>query len=61
MSENQFNAGDVVVVKSGGPELTVDKVENNVFVKCFYWSEEEKAFKHITIMAHLLDLVKKVD
>ena len=59
MTEIQINSGDVVKVKSGGPELTVDKIENNIYVKCFYWDETEKAFKHITVLSHLLEVVKK--
>lgn len=27
MSEHKLNAGDVVVLKSGGPNMTVDRVE----------------------------------
>lgn len=30
MAKNAFNRGDVVVLKSGGPPMTVDEVPNNL-------------------------------
>lgn len=37
----QFNPGDVVQLKSGGPRMTVDTVEAGPIYKCV-WFEGEK-------------------
>ncbi len=47
MSETEFKVGDVACLKSGGPEMTVSKVENDeIWVEWFYRKElNQKTFK----------------
>jgi uncharacterized protein YodC (DUF2158 family) len=44
MPQNEFKVGDVVVLKSGGPKMTVYEVDGNL-VSCQYWSEPAKRFE----------------
>lgn len=43
MSEIQFNAGDVVLLKSGGPTMTVDwaEAEEGTMTCCCSWFDEK--------------------
>jgi uncharacterized protein YodC (DUF2158 family) len=56
MSERPFKVGDVVTLKSMGPEMTVERVlVNNLRVECLYFDGKDfikKSFKD--------DILKKV-
>ncbi len=49
-----FDKGDVVILKSGGPALTVLEMDDED-VKCLYFSEEIGEFKKTTIPAFALE------
>jgi uncharacterized protein YodC (DUF2158 family) len=44
MPQNEFKVGDVVVLKSGGPKMTVYEVDGH-WVSCQFWSEAAKRFE----------------
>lgn len=50
----KFSKGDVVIVKSGGPALTVVDVDDDE-VKCLYFAEELGEFKKTTLPAFVLE------
>lgn len=50
----RFSKGDVVIVKSGGPALTVVDVDDDE-VKCLYFAEELGEFKKTTLPAFVLE------
>lgn len=37
---NKFNAGDVVQVKSGGPYMTIENIEENGRVWCVWFDKD---------------------
>jgi uncharacterized protein YodC (DUF2158 family) len=49
-----YNPGDTVIVKSGGPALTVLSVDGD-HVKCLFFSEELGEFKEAVIPAFALE------
>ena len=54
MEIETFQPGDIVILKSLGPILTVEQMDSAAFVKCFYWNEVKGEFLHITILTVLL-------
>ncbi|MDR6786387.1 uncharacterized protein YodC (DUF2158 family) [Pedobacter africanus] len=52
----KFNAGDIVIIKSGSPKMTV-YASTKEWVYCYYYSEEEKQIKEaIKLPAEILQL-----
>lgn len=51
MANETFKAGDVVKLRSGGPEMTVDYVEDNGYAYCTWYDfnthalNSERAFR----------------
>jgi uncharacterized protein YodC (DUF2158 family) len=37
-----FKVGDVVVLKSGGPQMTVDEIRTSKSVHCMWFNDEER-------------------
>ncbi|CAJ0561823.1 TPA: DUF2158 domain-containing protein [Proteus mirabilis] len=38
---SNFNIGDVVVLKSGGPKMTVSEVRNDNYVTCVWFEDKQ--------------------
>jgi len=48
---SQFKPGDIVVLKSGGPKMTVDSISDNN-ISCIWFADnkaESRTFKEITL------------
>jgi len=60
MAENtKIQAGDVVELKSGGPEMTVGYFENGSEVTC-YWFDNANNFQRQIIATEALKKVKEI-
>jgi len=55
---NAFKIGDVVQLKSGGPEMTVSKIDAEE-VLCTWWSSQESDHKERSFDPALLVVVAK--
>jgi uncharacterized protein YodC (DUF2158 family) len=51
----QFKPGDVVGLKSGGPQMTVDDIESNGRVKVT-WFDDKNQIQNATFAPHMLDV-----
>jgi uncharacterized protein YodC (DUF2158 family) len=40
----QFKTGDVVEIKSGGPDMTIREIRNDGLVSCKWWSSTKQEF-----------------
>ena len=38
----QFNVGDVVELKSGGPDMTVTRIRDNGSLRCTWFGKDDK-------------------
>lgn len=52
-----FNIGDVVVLKSGGPAMTITHVSNEGRVSCAWFEKTTADYKYVKFAAELLKLV----
>lgn len=58
MGNNKFKIGDVVVLKSDGPEMTIEQIEpNGEFVQCTWFDggRRERDSFHIDIIDFTYD------
>ena len=53
MAQVIFNPGDLVKLSSGGPAMTVSKVENGV-VKCIWFNPTLSKFSEATLPSNVL-------
>lgn len=44
----KFNPGDIVIIKSGSPKMTVYTSTNEGCTYCYFYSDEEKKIKEAT-------------
>ncbi len=58
---NEFKVGDIVLLKSGGPKMTVDKVRDTIgsdeFVNCVWFAGAKR--EHAVFKPDTLTLVPK--
>jgi len=57
MSEVNFKIGDIVNLKSGGPDMTISGIDSG-WIECTYWNKETKKFDSITLDPGTLDLAE---
>jgi uncharacterized protein YodC (DUF2158 family) len=55
----EFQVGDVVSLKSGGPEMTVESIESDGNVLCT-WFDSNKRNKQRAIKREVLELVRQL-
>lgn len=53
MSTQNFKVGDVVILKSGSPEMTVTDIEENV-ISVIYWVPADNEFKTYNFLSGIL-------
>ncbi|MET0395118.1 MAG: DUF2158 domain-containing protein [Chitinophagaceae bacterium] len=53
MAQNTFNPGDVVKLNSGGPAMTVSRVDNGV-VRCVWYNEAQSKFEDLRLAQTVL-------
>jgi hypothetical protein len=58
MSTQNFKVGDVVILKSGSPEMTVTDIEENV-ISVIYWVPADNEFKTYNFLAGILIKIDK--
>ena len=54
-----FKEGDVVVLKSGGPPMTVKSIQGNRVI-CVWWDEKTNDFKEREFEEYLLKMSKNM-
>lgn len=54
-----MQAGDVVQVKSGGPILTVLKMDADGNVHCVFWNEKDHSFETKAFNPHVLEVLRR--
>ena len=62
MGEKELNVGDVVLLRSGGPAMTVIKTEgiDEKYVECQWFGGNGKSHKEVFVRA-ALDLAEEID
>jgi hypothetical protein len=58
MSTQNFKVGDVVILKSGSPEMTVTDIEENV-ISVIYWVPADNEFKTYNFLVGILIKIDK--
>lgn len=58
MSEQQFKAGDVVQLKSGGPHMTVSSILPGGSADCT-WFDEKNEPRHETFLCETLKMYER--
>ncbi|MCJ8211705.1 DUF2158 domain-containing protein [Mucilaginibacter sp. RS28] len=53
--DKQFNIGDQVRLKSGGPVMTVDSIDDNTSRLVCVWFDSKKVFQHAKFIADTLE------
>ena len=62
MIEHSFELGDKVRLKSGGPEMTVDKIsERGDTLTCVWWDEKKGVFEWRDFNSKVVQKVTKED
>jgi len=56
---DQIKSGDVVILKSGGPEMTINLVYDNGFIDCYWFVPPD--FSELKNLAFPPNLLEKVD
>lgn len=56
---DEIKIGDVVFLKSGGPNMTVEKIQDNDIADCI-WFDKDKNLQRNTFSLSILQKPKKV-
>jgi uncharacterized protein YodC (DUF2158 family) len=62
MKETGFKKGDIVQLKSGGPQLTVGQIHEVMgepYVRCTWWNEDESKFSEYSFSPECLTNLRK--
>lgn len=51
---DDFNLGDVVALKSGGPVMTVDRIKPGGRIRCVYINRETQSLEAVEANSHVL-------
>ena len=57
----KFKSGDLVVLKSGSPVITVNKYNDSNSIECMYFNPTENKFLLIDIQENALELKSDAD
>jgi len=57
----KFKSGDLVVLKSGSPVITVNKYNDSSSIECMYFNPAENKFLLIDIQENALELKSDAD
>ena len=57
----KFKSGDLVVLKSGSPVITVNKYNDSSSIECMYFNPTENKFLLIDIQENALELKSDAD
>lgn len=52
--QNDFIVGEIVSLKSGGPDMTISGI-NGSYVQCTYWNQETKKFEKISLDSRIIE------
>ena len=57
----KFKSGDLVILKSGSPVMTVNKYNDSSSIECMYYNTTENKFLLIDIQENALQLKSDTD
>ena len=55
-----FDVGDVVVLKSGGPRMTIGRIRDEV-ADCIYFDHKARKMVEVTVLLETVDVYEEPD